>query len=165
MIKSTNRSVVKHFLPTASRAIMPALNNPRHESYAQERFRGLSPSAAYLRSGYRNRSGASKLARHPEVVARIAELGQEAAAHVQYDRDYVVQKLIAIIEAPPDSAGAGNPLCETRMVGSTPHYFFPAKLDAIGALCKMMGWNQTGPPTPPPPDKFVQLMEFIRKRK
>ena len=148
---------------------MPALPNPRHERYAQERFRGLTSLAAYAAAGYRgSRSGASKVAQRPEVAARIAELGQSAADSLVYDRSYVLRKLVAIIEAPPHAATQDHPLCEKRIVGTTEHYMFPSKLDAIEALCKMMGWNQMGkaePPGPPPPDKFVQLLEFVRKRK
>jgi hypothetical protein len=148
---------------------MPALSNPRHERFAQERFKGLTCFAAYKAAGYGGGPNqASKISRRPEVRARITELSQTSADSLMYDRQYVVRKLVAIIEAPPSDAKAEHPLCEKRMVGGEPHYLFPSKLEAIEALNKMMGWNQSAkaePPPAPPPDKFVQLLECIRKRK
>jgi hypothetical protein len=147
---------------------MPVLSNPRRERFAQERFKGQTCIAAYKAAGYRgSASDASKMARRPAVKARITELCQAAADSAVYDRQYVVRKLVAIIEAPPSEAKPEHPLCEKRMIGKEAHYLFPPKLEAIEALNKMMGWHQSpkSEPTPPPRDKFVELLECIRKRK
>jgi hypothetical protein len=54
---------------------MPILQNPRHESFAQYRAHGAPLELAYGQAGYRPDSGhASRLARRPEVAARIVEV-------------------------------------------------------------------------------------------
>jgi hypothetical protein len=51
------------------------LENARHEGFARELARGKSLVRAYVAAGYaHNRPNASRLAKRPEVRARVAEL-------------------------------------------------------------------------------------------
>ncbi len=59
---------------------MPTLDNPRHEAFCQARARGFSPGDAYEDAGFAPGNGHShRLLRHPEVIARTAELRAEQA--------------------------------------------------------------------------------------
>jgi phage terminase small subunit len=54
---------------------MPALTNPRRETYAQLVAAGSQKIEAFKKAGYRpDRSAASKMAQEPEVAKRIAEI-------------------------------------------------------------------------------------------
>jgi hypothetical protein len=58
---------------------MPALKNPRHEWFAQEIARAVSPADAYKSAGYESdgrfaEAGAARLLKNTDVAARIAEL-------------------------------------------------------------------------------------------
>ena len=76
--------------------LMPTLQNPRHERFAQELATGKTADAAYVLAGYReNRSNAARLYTNQNVQKRLAEiqsLGAERAA-------ITVETLIAEAEA------------------------------------------------------------------
>jgi phage terminase small subunit len=75
---------------------VPILQNPRHETFAQELAKGKSADEAYQLAGYKpSRPHASRLATNGNVRARMAELqgvGAEKAA-------LTVEGLIAEAEA------------------------------------------------------------------
>src|SRR5437870_5539676 len=100
---------------------MPVLDNPRHEAFAQARVRGLDARASYLEAGYKSRAAspnsAWRLNKRPDIRARIAEMQERDAKGLQYDKTYLVRKLVAIIEARPCHGKGDNALCETRVVG------------------------------------------------
>lgn len=52
---------------------MPVLLNVRHEKYAQERFRGLSPFKAAQVAGF-SRNSVAQLRKRADILARIEEL-------------------------------------------------------------------------------------------
>jgi hypothetical protein len=57
---------------------MGKLRNWQHEKFAQEIVAGAEPREAYVVAGYKwNRANHHKLARRPDVAARIAELRQQ----------------------------------------------------------------------------------------
>ncbi len=59
---------------------MPALQNARHERFAQELAKGKSQADAYLAASYTgDRTAASRLSTNVNVTARVAELQSEAA--------------------------------------------------------------------------------------
>jgi hypothetical protein len=63
---------------------MPALNNTRHELFAQELAQGSSKATAYRRAGYApDRHHACRLATKGHVAQRVAELQQSAAVDTQ----------------------------------------------------------------------------------
>src|SRR5262245_20572898 len=79
---------------------MTALDNPRHELFAQEIAKGRSQREAYLAAGYVTRSdntpdaAASRLLSHVKVSNRIHELQSEAAKSTEV----TVRSLIAEAE-------------------------------------------------------------------
>lgn len=59
---------------------MPALENQRHERFAQEMAKGKSATEAYAKAGYRgDRTAASRLSTNVNVQARLSELQAKAA--------------------------------------------------------------------------------------
>lgn len=59
---------------------MPALDNPRHERFAQHLAKGKSATEAYTDAGYRgDRTAASRLSTNVNVQARLSELQAKAA--------------------------------------------------------------------------------------
>jgi hypothetical protein len=86
---------------------MPALKNPRHETFAQALARGMSASAAYVEAGYKaNRHNAAALARKKHISVRVAELQEEqlaihqqATAAAAANKQVTIESLIAEAEA------------------------------------------------------------------
>lgn len=63
---------------------MPALENSRHERFAQELAKGKSQSEAYAEAGYKeSRSAAARLASDVNICARLAEIQERAALRVE----------------------------------------------------------------------------------
>lgn len=90
---------------------MPALKNPKHELFAQERAKGLTADEAYVKAGYsQNRGNAIRLNANEDVTARVSELQTRVAeitgvtlASVTEDLARIAQKA----EKLADSAGLG----------------------------------------------------------
>jgi hypothetical protein len=86
---------------------MPALKNPRHESFAQALARGMSASAAYGEVGFKpHRANAATLARKEHNSVRVAELQEEqlaihqqATAAAAANKRVTIESLIAEAEA------------------------------------------------------------------
>jgi hypothetical protein len=89
------------------RFCMPALQNPRHEAFAQALARGTSASAAYVEAGYKaNRHNAATLARKQHILTRVSELQEEqlaihqqATAQAASNAQVTLESLIAEAEA------------------------------------------------------------------
>jgi hypothetical protein len=63
---------------------MPALANPRHERFAQERAKGETADAAYVTAGFKaNRSNAARLNAIELIAARVAEITERAAVRTE----------------------------------------------------------------------------------
>ncbi len=79
---------------------MPALNNPRSESFARLVAAGATLYDAYEDAGFipGNRH-AARLARRQEVALRIAELREEAGSLVAANGPAVVAGLLRIVKA------------------------------------------------------------------
>jgi phage terminase small subunit len=76
---------------------MPALKNPRHESFCQHRAAGKTMSEAYELAGYKpDRKHAARLATKGDIEARIAELQAPAAQKAQVDIARVLLELTRI---------------------------------------------------------------------
>jgi hypothetical protein len=86
---------------------MPALQNPRHEAFAQALARGTSASTAYVEAGYKaNRHNAAGLAREKHIRTRVGELQEEqlaihqqATAKAAASAKVTIESLIAEAEA------------------------------------------------------------------
>lgn len=78
---------------------MPILQNTRLERFAQDVARGLRPVEAYFALGLVPHSGnVSRMRRHLDVVARLAELQAEHAAAARADPLPVIIALVRIAE-------------------------------------------------------------------
>jgi hypothetical protein len=86
---------------------MAALNNSRHEAFAQTLARGTSATGAYVEAGYKpNRHNAAALAREQHILARVTELQdeqlaihQQATAAAAASAQVTIEGLIAEAEA------------------------------------------------------------------
>lgn len=78
---------------------MPALQNARHERFAQNLAKGMSQDAAYEAAGYKaNRGNASTLASDQNVSKRVAELSERAADAVVLSKSWVIERLIQNVD-------------------------------------------------------------------
>lgn len=63
---------------------MPALQNPKHELYAQGLAKGKTADEAYVIAGYKqNRKNASRLKANEDILDRIAQLRQGASQRAE----------------------------------------------------------------------------------
>lgn len=63
---------------------MPAIENPKHEIFAQELAKGTSQASAYERAGYKaSEQHASRLASNGKVQARVAEIQSRAVVRAE----------------------------------------------------------------------------------
>jgi Terminase small subunit len=75
---------------------MPALNNSRHEQFAQNVASGLSLTAAYVAAGYKKAgasANAARLIRDGTISARVHELQNEIAAKLSQMREERISSL------------------------------------------------------------------------
>jgi phage terminase small subunit len=76
---------------------MPALDNPKHEVFAQNVARGKSLNEAYTIAGYTENGGnASTLAARPEIAERITYFKGVAAARASVSAERVLAELARI---------------------------------------------------------------------
>lgn len=72
---------------------MAALENPKHERFAQELAKGKSATEAYAEAGYsESRSSASRLLTNANIVARVAEITERAALRVEVSLASLIQE-------------------------------------------------------------------------
>jgi hypothetical protein len=79
---------------------MPELINHRHEAIARDVAGGVSVLSACRAVGMRSRA-ATKIAKRPEVAARIAELRAEFAKGSSLQRAWIEQELLTIARSDP----------------------------------------------------------------
>ena len=109
---------------------MSPLKNPRHEQFARLVAAGETPARAYIAVGYQNSDAASssgsRLAKTPNVRARIAELQEESARGAikrnELNQDWVLARLKENVEramqATPVRDSEGNPTGEYKWEGN-----------------------------------------------
>ena len=74
---------------------MPALQNPKHERFAQELAKGKSQVEAYELAGYKPNDGhACRLAGNGRILARIDELLERSAKKVEITIDWLRDQLL-----------------------------------------------------------------------
>jgi phage terminase small subunit len=79
---------------------MPALENPRHERFAQDLAKGMSQAEAYRNAGYRpNDPAASRLARNVKVQARVAEIVDRGAIRTEITLQSLMEEAAEIQRA------------------------------------------------------------------
>jgi len=63
---------------------MPALENPKHERFAQELAKGKTADEAYVLAGYKeNRGNAATLKANQSISDRVAEIVERASVRVE----------------------------------------------------------------------------------
>lgn len=78
---------------------MPALENPKHERFAQELAKGKTQAEAYAEAGYKpSEPNASRLTSNDKVKARVAELMNRAAIRAEISIAGVTESLLRIAE-------------------------------------------------------------------
>jgi len=107
---------------------MPILHNARYERFAQGIAKGKSQHEAYLYAGYAPgadpkdvRSNAGKLARKPEVAARVEELQHKQAARIGATVDDLLFELNGMLQlakrTKQPSAGVGAIVAKAKLLG------------------------------------------------
>jgi hypothetical protein len=85
---------------------MPGLRNPKHEAFAQAVASDVALADAYERVGFvRRRGNPNRLARHPKVAARIAELQSLVFPADLENLAYIQAKALAVAAQVLDAAG------------------------------------------------------------
>lgn len=78
---------------------MPALENTRHERYAQELAKGKSQTEAYEAAGYKlSRSAAARLSADVNICARVAELAERVAQRTEITAEQITARLMRIAD-------------------------------------------------------------------
>jgi hypothetical protein len=94
---------------------MPALNNARHERFAQGLAKGLTGDKAYSEAGYKpNRKNAARLKSNEDVKSRVKEIAERAATRVEIDRAWVMDMLRKNAERCLDDGDDRNPNAGNR---------------------------------------------------
>lgn len=76
---------------------MPALENPKHERFAQELAKGRSQAEAYSGAGYApSEPHASRLASNGKVAGRVAEILTSAAKRTEVTVASITKRLLDI---------------------------------------------------------------------
>jgi phage terminase small subunit len=79
---------------------MPALDNPKHERFAQGLAKGKSASQAYVDAGYKeSRPAASRLSTNVNVVSRVAELQDIGSLRAEVTLESLIREAGEIQEA------------------------------------------------------------------
>lgn len=90
---------------------MPALTNPKHERFAQERAKGKTADEAYQEAGYtENRGNAARLNANENVLRRVAEIQERAAIRAEISVAGLTDELVEILKSAKlgDTAGHLN---------------------------------------------------------
>jgi phage terminase small subunit len=78
---------------------MPALENARHERFAQEMAKGKTATEAYASAGYAPNDGnATRLKGNDRIAARIAEIQERAAVRTEITVASITDRLLKIAQ-------------------------------------------------------------------
>lgn len=88
---------------------MPALDNPKHELFAQLLVKGKGQAEAYAEVGYKpSEPNASRLTSSDKVKARVAELQERVAAKTVVSVASITESLLRIAKKGEDLAEASG---------------------------------------------------------
>jgi phage terminase small subunit len=99
---------------------MPALENDKHEMFANEFVKDLNASQAAIRCGYSERSSrmqGSRLMTDDNILRRIEELKLERSERTKIDVDYVLKRATMMHEQCWDRDDAKNAIAALKLVG------------------------------------------------
>lgn len=78
---------------------MPALENPKHERFAQELAKGKTADEAYVNAGYsENRGNATRLKANERVASRVAEIQERAAVRAEITVASITERLMRLAD-------------------------------------------------------------------
>jgi hypothetical protein len=124
--------------------VMPVLDNPRHEKFAQLIASGESAGVVYGKI-YRSlpasaEASAARLLRNVKVRRRVAEIQAGAAARVGWSISERLAFLRRCAETPPSELSLSDPVCQGQRVGKDAEYLLvPDKLKAVDLYSKLAG--------------------------
>lgn len=122
-----------------------ALENGKHERFAQEMANGKATgeaySIAYGTKGMTSSVNANRLLKNANILARIANLKAGNAEKCQMTREELLRIMVDTVKAKPIDASMHNPLCELKMSKTGPFAAFMDKTRAAERICKMLGWD------------------------
>ena len=125
---------------------MPALANPRHESFAQAVASGNSASEAYRQSGARGKNAdvhAARLMVNDGISKRVAELKAVQAQKSELSRDQLREFLTEVILTPAGKVNDQSKLCQSyKVTPDVREIRMPDKLRAVEQLAKLCGFNE-----------------------
>ena len=78
---------------------MPVLNNPRHETFAQELAKGKTADEAYVIAGYsENRGNCIRMKANESILKRVDELLERSATRAEISIASITESLLRIAE-------------------------------------------------------------------
>jgi phage terminase small subunit len=117
---------------------MPALENARHERFAQELAKGKSQADAYCAAGYKpSRSAAARLAADVNICARLAEITERAAVRAEISVASLTARLMRLIEV-SEATGIMKNAETGEVVATSPKHLSVAR-NAIMDAAKLNG--------------------------
>ena len=136
---------------SAARRTGLALENLRHERFAQLVGSGERPAYAYAKlygiSCTDARIEAYRLTRRPEVADRIAFIRRAGAALDGWPRDQRLRFLRDLVECPLVDLDENSPFCQSfRRDNNGPHIKIPNKLRAIQLYTRLIGVRDAARP-------------------
>lgn len=103
---------------------MPALDNPRHERFAQELAKGRTQAEAYAEAGYKpSEPNASRLRSNDKVQSRILEIQERGAVRAEITVASILEELeqarVAALgaETPQSSAAVSASMSKAKLLG------------------------------------------------
>lgn len=114
---------------------MPALENQRHELFAQALAKGKSADEAYAEAGYKpNRGNAATLKANQNVIARVSELQERMAYKSEITIERIEQMLIEDREFAREVKQAGAARAATETLAKLRGYMVERKEVRTGPL-------------------------------
>lgn len=132
---------------------MPALQNLKHERFAQLLAKGKSAMEAYEKAiaqpgnsmNNLRSNGATYLRENSQIVARKEELQRKNARIAErrdnFTKEKLIDLLIQAITQKPSQVSAESKVCEVRMSKMGPYYATIDKKDCMKQLAQLCGWN------------------------
>lgn len=88
---------------------MAALENPRHERFAQELAKGKTADEAYQNAGYKaNRHNAAAMGREEHIKTRVSEIQERAAIRAEVSVAGLTKELQDILTSAKAGETAGH---------------------------------------------------------
>jgi hypothetical protein len=141
---------------------MPALENARHERFAQQLAKGETADAAYVLAGFsENRGNATRLKANESVQARVAEILRKAAVRAEITVASITDRLMKIADKGETLDGAAG-LSVSRaalMDAAKLNGLVSDKPDAPSASAVSITYVTAAGPAPTPSDEDYETPE------